>query len=136
MELTQTKAGPQPKSRQGSGYRQQRGQPGRLSTSVTLFSAGIRKASDAAVQANIQRLRMQMAASQPEGAPAPPNPQVDHVAQLQKRLNDNLQWTRMRQDMAEGKQGGWIDPTGEMTKNGMLYPGVSEVASTVVDPRC
>jgi hypothetical protein len=95
---------------------------------------GHQKASDAAVQANIQRLRLQMAMSQPEGATPPPNPQVDHVAQLQKRLNDNLQWTRMRQDMAEGKQGGWIDPTGSMTQNGLLYPGVSEAAATVVDP--
>lgn len=59
---------------------------------------------------------------------------ADPAAQYHARLLRNLEWDRMRQQMAEGQQGGWIDPTKSLQDNGMLYPGLAEATSNVADP--
>lgn len=96
------------------------------------FRRGKQRASDASVPANVKRLQMALAMNAPEGA-AIPQPTVDPVEQFQKRLQSNVTWDRMRQQMSTGEQGGWIDPSGQMTQNGMLYPGVSDATANVAD---
>lgn len=58
----------------------------------------------------------------------------DPAAQYHARLVRNLEWDRMRQQMAEGKQGGWLDPLKTLQDNGMMYPGLAEATSYVADP--
>lgn len=57
----------------------------------------------------------------------------DPVAAKYSRVLENRQWDAMRQQMAEGQQGGWIDPSKSLQNNGMIAPAGAEAISTVAD---